>query len=80
MIATLTEKLAAIAVVKAVVREKHETAYFIQTVRDNFDLGMVQTKLNRFLGATSQLIRMLGTGILLWYGGSLVMGRNLTAG
>lgn len=80
MIGTLTEKLVAISVVKAFVREKYETDYFLQTVRDNFDLGMTQTKLNRFLGATSQVIRMLGTAGLLWYGGSLVLRRNLTAG
>lgn len=80
MIGTLTEKLAAISVVKAFVRENHETEFFLQTVRDNFDLGMTQTKLNRFLGATSQVIRMLGTAALLWYGGRLVLGRSLTAG
>ncbi len=80
MIATLTEKVSAIAVVKAFVREKHETDYFMETVARNFELGMVQTKLNRFLGATSQFIRMLGTGGLLWYGGSLVMGQNLKPG
>jgi len=80
MIGTVTEKLAAIAVVKAFVREQYETDYFMQTVRDNFDLGMVQVKLNRFLGATSQVIRMLGTGLLLWYGGALVLRRNLQPG
>nr|CAA9283354.1 Efflux ABC transporter, permease/ATP-binding protein BLi02169 [uncultured Armatimonadetes bacterium] len=80
MIGTLTEKLSAIAVVKAFARENHETDYFMQTVKDNFALGMTQTKLNRFLGATSQLIRMLGTGGLLWYGGALVLDRNLNPG
>ena len=80
MIATLTEKIGAIAVVKAFAREKHETVYFMDTVARNFEYGMLQTKLNRFLGATSQLIRMAATGALLWYGGALVLGRRLTAG
>jgi subfamily B ATP-binding cassette protein MsbA len=80
MIGAITEKLAAVSVVKAFVREQHETDQFMQTVRDNFDLGMTQTKLNRFLGATSQVLRMVGTGLLLWYVGRLVLGRNLSAG
>lgn len=80
MIGNLTEKLAAIAVVKAFVRESHETEYFMKTVKDNFELGMTQTKLNRFLGSTSQLLRMIGTGVLLWYGGRLVLDRDLSSG
>jgi subfamily B ATP-binding cassette protein MsbA len=80
MIGALTEKLSAIAVVKAFAREQHETDVFMQTVKDNFDLGMTQTKLNRLLGATSQLLRTIGTGALLWYGGALVLGRDLSAG
>ncbi len=80
MIATLTEKIGAIAVVKAFARESYETDEFMDTVRGNFALGMQQTKLNRFLGATSQLIRLLGTGALLWYGGALVLDRQLKPG
>ena len=80
MIGALTEKLAAIAVVKAFAREKHETEQFMDTVARNFELGMLQTKLNRFLGATSQVLRTLGTASLLWYGGALVLGRSLSAG
>jgi subfamily B ATP-binding cassette protein MsbA len=82
MIANFTEKLAAIAVVKAFVRESHETEYAMQTVKDNFALGMEQTRLNRILGSTSQLIRMLGTAALMWLGGALVLKNDgtLTAG
>jgi ABC-type multidrug transport system fused ATPase/permease subunit len=80
MIGNFTEKLSAISVIKAFVREDHETEHAMKTVRDNFDLGMTQTKMNRFLGASSQFIRMLGTGIILWFGGSLVLGGSLTSG
>lgn len=80
MISQLTEKLSAIAVVKAFARERFETDSFMKTVRDNFRLGMEQTKLNRFLGASSQVIRMSGTAALLWWGGALVVRRQLTAG
>ena len=80
MISMLTEKIGAIAVVKAFAHENYETEQFMETVGGNFQLGMQQTKLNRFLGATSQLIRMLGTGGLLWYGGALVLQRQMTPG
>lgn len=80
MIGNFTEKLAAIQLVKAFVRENHELEHAMTTVRDNFALGMTQTKLNRFLGATSQLLRLVGTGMLLWFGGGLVLRRNLSAG
>ena len=80
MISILTEKIGSIAVVKAFAHENYETESFMETVANNFKLSMEQTKLNRFLGATSQLIRMLGTGGLLWYGGAMVLGRQLKPG
>jgi ABC-type multidrug transport system fused ATPase/permease subunit len=80
MVSTLTEKIGAIAVVKAFAREDYETDVFMQTVADNFKLSMQQAKMNRFLGATSQIIRMLGTGLLLWYGGGLALKRQMTPG
>ena len=80
MISVLTEKIGAIAVVKAFAHEEHETQMFMETVASNFVLAIEQTKLNRFLGATSQLIRMVGTGALLWLGGSLVLDRQMKPG
>ena len=52
MISVLTEKIGAIAVVKAFAHEDYETEQFMNTVRDNFKLSMQQTKMNRFLGAS----------------------------
>ncbi|GAB4455628.1 MAG: ABC transporter transmembrane domain-containing protein [Armatimonadaceae bacterium] len=82
MIANFTEKLTAIPVVKAFVREQHEVDYAMKTVDDNFALGMEQTRLNRMLGATSQLIRLVATAALLWFGGALVLRNDgtLTSG
>ena len=80
MISVLTEKIGAIAVVKAFAHEDYETEQFMNTVRDNFKLSMQQTKMNRFLGASSQLLRMIGTGALLWLGGSLVLNTQLKPG
>jgi ABC-type multidrug transport system fused ATPase/permease subunit len=80
MLGVLQEKLAGITVVKAFVREDYETEKFMQTVQDNFTIGMKQMKMNRKLGAFAQIIRALGTGSVLWYGGSLILKRNLTIG
>lgn len=82
MIANFTEKLNAIDVVKAFVREKHEVDYAMTTVKENFALGLEQTKLNRILGSTSQLIRMVGAAALWWFGGALVLRQDgsLSAG
>lgn len=73
MIGNFTEKLTSISVVKAFVRESYETEYAMKTVSDNFALGMQQTQLNRFLGATSGFLRNLGAAALWWYGGALVL-------
>jgi ABC-type multidrug transport system fused ATPase/permease subunit len=73
MIGNFTEKLSAISVIKAFVRESYETEHAMKTVKDNFDLGMQQTKMNSFLGASSQFIRMVAAGALWWFGGSLVL-------
>jgi len=80
MLGVLQEKLAGITVVKAFVREEHETEMFMTTVQDNFRLGMTQMKLNRKLGAIAQIIRAVGTGLVLWYGGTRIIHRQLTIG
>lgn len=80
MLGVLWEKLAGITVVKAFVREDYETEEFSKTLRDNYDLGMTQTRLNRRLGAIAQIIRAIGTGAVLWYGGALILGRTMQIG
>ncbi len=80
MLGVLQEKLAGISVVKAFVREDFETEQFMKTVQDNFSLGMTQMKLNRRLGAFAQIIRALGTGLVLWYGGTLIVNGHMLVG
>ena len=80
MLGVLQEKLAGISVVKAFVREEYETEKFMETVQDNFALGMTQMKLNRKLSAFAQMIRAVGTGLVLWYGGALVLHHHLLIG
>lgn len=80
MLGVLQEKLAGITVVKAFVREKEETERFMETVRDNFALGMKQMILNRMLGTIAQIIRAVGTGAVLWVGGNLILQRQMQIG
>ncbi|MDE2125093.1 MAG: ABC transporter ATP-binding protein [Armatimonadetes bacterium] len=80
MLGALQEKLTGISVVKAFVREEYETEKFMVTVQDNFRLGMTQMKLNRRLGAIAQIIRAVGTGLVLWYGGAMVLHRHMQIG
>lgn len=80
MLGVLQEKLAGITVVKAFVREDFETEKFMKTVQDNFAIGMQQMILNRKLGSIAQIIRAVGTGCVLWFGGALILKRNLTIG
>ncbi len=76
----LQEKIAGITVVKAFVREGHETEVFMQTVADNFRLGMQQAKLNRALGLFAGVVRAIGTGLVYWFGSQLVFRREVQPG
>ena len=76
----MQEKLTGINVVKAFVREDYETEKFMQTVQDNFTLGMKQMKMNRRLQGVAQMIRGAGTGVVLWYGGALILHRQMHIG
>jgi subfamily B ATP-binding cassette protein MsbA len=80
MIGSLTEKIGAIDVVKAFAHEDTEIATFREGERGRFQVSMMQSQLNRILGSSSQLIRMFATATLLWYGGTRVLGRNLSPG
>ncbi|MCC6729575.1 MAG: ABC transporter ATP-binding protein [Chthonomonadales bacterium] len=80
LIGALQEKISGITVVKAFVREDYETEHFMQTVQDNFTLGMRQAKMNRTLGVLATIIRAAGTGLVYWVGARLVFGYSMKPG
>ena len=80
MLGTLSEKLSGITVVKAFAREDYETETFVETLRANFKLGMKQMIMNRKLSAIATVIRAVGTGGVLWYGGSLITHGHMRIG
>ncbi len=80
MLGVLQEKLAGITVVKAFAREDYEIDRFMQTIQDNFNIGMKQMKLNRKLGSIAQVIRAIFTGLIIWYGGTLILHHHMEIG
>jgi len=80
MLGILSEKIAGVQVVKAFVREDHETAQFMGKVRQKFGVDMRQVHLNRRLGLVSGVISALGTGVTYAYGGTLVQQGIMTSG
>jgi subfamily B ATP-binding cassette protein MsbA len=80
MVGFLAEKVAAIAVVKAFVREKRETSSFMDVVKQKFSTDRQQLHTNRQLGLISSVISALGTGIVYSYGGYLVVQDQMTIG
>ncbi len=80
MLGKLAEKIAAIGVVKAFVREEHERLDFMDTVRRKFASDMRQVHLNRRLGLVSGVVSAIGTGTVYAYGGLLVKRGEMTTG
>ena len=76
----LQENIAGIRVVKAFVRQNHEEERF-ETV--NQDFTMINIKILRIVSAIFpglMLLVSLGTLIVIWYGGTQVIGGSLTVG
>lgn len=76
----LQENIAGIRVVKAFVRQNHEEERF-ETV--NQDFTMINIKILRIVSAIFpglMILVSLGTLIVIWYGGTQVIGGSLTVG
>lgn len=80
MLGKLSEKIAGIGVVKAFVREDHERASFMDTVKGKFDADMRQVHLNRRLGLVSGVTSAVGKGVVYAYGGYLVQRGEMSVG
>ncbi len=80
MVGRLAEKISGIAVVKAFVRERHETDEFMKSVDAKFQVDRRQMHLNRRLGLISGVVSAVGTGAVYALGGRLVQGGELSIG
>ncbi len=80
LLGMLHEKVEAVNVVKAFVREDFELNRFVDTLRRNFDMGIRQVHLNRRLGVLASLIRAVGTALVWSIGAKMVTGRDMQVG
>ncbi len=76
----LQENLAGVRVVKAFVRTDHEKARFDQANRELAGRTISVMRLLAFLLPTMTLIVNLGIAGVIWFGGNLVIGGDLTLG
>jgi ATP-binding cassette, subfamily B, bacterial len=80
MYGDLQEKLAGVQVVKSYAKERFEVRQFIGETRSILNLNVRIGAMSTGLWTLAELIGGVGTALLIWYGGRLVMGGHLTAG
>lgn len=73
MLGNLYEKLAAVSVVKSYAQERYEVSQFVGTTRGLLRLNIQQGSLGTGLWVNAEIIGALGTAVLLWFGGQMVM-------
>jgi subfamily B ATP-binding cassette protein MsbA len=78
--ASLQENVAGIRVSKAFAREQRSITQFAERIQDNYDASTRTARIQAGYGPTTQLIGGFGTCLILWYGGSQIMGQNLSLG
>ena len=77
----LQEKLAGVQVVKSYAKERYEVRQFVGETRNLLGLNVRMTSLSTALWTIAEFIGSgCGTGLLIWYGGRLVIEGKLTAG
>lgn len=81
MYGDLQEKLAGVQVVKSYAKERFEVRQFIGTTRSLMGLNVRIGSMSTALWVIAEFIGSgVGTGLLLWYGGRLVISGTMTAG
>jgi ATP-binding cassette subfamily B protein len=77
----LQEKLAGVQIVKSYAKERYEVRQFVGETRNLLGLNVRMTMLSTSLWTIAEFIGSgIGTGLLLWYGGRLVIEGSLTPG
>ncbi len=80
IVSLLQEVLSAIGVVKAFAREDYEEQRLEKESRESVQLAMHARTLKAKLSPLVGIVVALGTAVVLWYGGSLVLAGTLSAG
>ena len=78
---TLSENIAGVRVVQSFSREERNTRHFAGDInRDNFDANVASARLSSAFFPTVDFIGSLAVGLVVWIGGTQVLGGGLTAG
>ncbi len=80
MLGDLQEKLAGVAVVKSYAKERYEVRQFLGQTRELLVLNVRQGVLGTLLWVIAEVIGALGTALMLWYGGRLVITGQMSPG
>ena len=80
MLGDLHEKLVGVAVVKSYARERWEVGQFVGQTRTLLRLNVRQGVLGTGLWVIAEFIGALGTALMIWYGGRLVLSGQMTPG
>lgn len=80
MYGDLQEKLSGVQVVKSYAKERFEVRQFVGETRSILNLNVRIGAMSTGLWTLAELIGGVGTALLLWFGGRLVMKGQLTAG
>lgn len=80
MYGDLQEKLSGAMVVKSYAKERFEVRQFVGETRSLLVLNVRISAMSTALWTIAELIGALGTALLLWYGGRLVIQGSMTAG
>ena len=76
----LEETLSGIRIVKAFTMERQEIKRFARENEDSFAVTMRGAKVNAIIAPLVELLAVLGTAAVLWYGGHQVIRGSLTLG
>jgi len=78
---TLAENIAGVRVVQSFSREEHNYDRFAGDVnKDNFDANVASALLTSVFFPTVDFIGSLAVGLVVWFGGSQVLGHTITPG
>lgn len=80
MYGDLQEKLSGVQVVKSYARERFEVRQFVGETRSLMGLNVKIGAMGTALWTIAEFLGAIGTAMLLWYGGRLVIRGDLTAG
>ncbi|MCY8318643.1 ABC transporter ATP-binding protein/permease [Bacillus vallismortis] len=76
----LNESIQGIRVTQAFTQEEENTAYFDGVNQENYQSWQEATRKNAMFRPLVEMTNAIGTGVLIWYGATLIMNETITIG